>query len=318
MIDLVRLFSSRRNALAGLDIARDAVRMVELSCTKSGVLTLERYGSESLRADAVSDDGIEDLEHVIAAAQRLWQKTGCQAGKVAIGIPDRNLVMHTFSIPGEHDETALTTLAREHIAPLLDYHVDDACVDCCILDHDLQTPKPLKLLVAAARQESVGDRLAIAESLGLQVTVADADSCAAHVALTRAMVVPANDALVLFHLDGRDTQLVMYDHGGGVHTDHYAGPADALASTLEQQAATATQQLQALRHGTQPHQLLLSGTGAMTPGLAAAFQQHTGIATAVANPFRHMQLATGIDATQLAAEASAYVVACGLALRRFD
>jgi len=318
VIDLVRLFSSRRNALAGLDIARDAVRMVELSRAKNGLLTLERYGSEGLREDAVSDDGIEDLEHVIAAAQRLWQKTGCQAGKVAIGIPDRDLVMQTFSIPGEHDETSLATLARERIAPLLDYHIDDACIDCGILDPDLQTPTHLKLLVAAAHQESVGDRLAIAESLALQAMVADADSCAAHAALTRTMASPTSGALALFHLDGRDTQLSLYDDDHIVHTHHYAGPAGALASTVEQQAATAAQQLHAQRQSTPPHQLLLSGAGAMTPGLAAAFQQHTGIPSAVADPFRHMTLAAGIDATQLATAASAYVVACGLALRRFD
>jgi type IV pilus assembly protein PilM len=44
----------------------------------------------------------------------------------------------------------------------------------------------------------------------------------------------------------------------------------------------------------------------------------TKISTSVVSPFKGMQLASSVREKQLRIEAPAYLVACGLAMRRFD
>jgi type IV pilus assembly protein PilM len=46
--------------------------------------------------------------------------------------------------------------------------------------------------------------------------------------------------------------------------------------------------------------------------------ERTKISASVVSPFKGMQLSPNIREKQLRAEAPAYLVACGLAMRRFD
>ncbi|MFL9880189.1 pilus assembly protein PilM [Herbaspirillum rhizosphaerae] len=228
MIDLTRLLRLPNSSFVGIDIGRDAVRMVELSRNKAAAFCLQNYGSEHLIAGTVDDEDIHDLEHVMAAAQRLWQRSHFTARKAAIGIPPSAVTTHVFATDQANTEGQREQLAEGHIAALLDYNVADACIDFCTIEPASMPSGQINMLVAAARRDCVEDRLAVAESLGLRTTVADAESYARQSALQ------------------------------------------------------------------------LSG------------------ASENANPFAGMALAAGIDPAHLLVEASAYLVACGLALRGFD
>ena len=64
--------------------------------------------------------------------------------------------------------------------------------------------------------------------------------------------------------------------------------------------------------------MLLAGGCAALPGLSDAVSRRTNVISSVANPFAEMGLSPGVKSRQLAADAPALLVACGLALRRFD
>jgi type IV pilus assembly protein PilM len=49
-----------------------------------------------------------------------------------------------------------------------------------------------------------------------------------------------------------------------------------------------------------------------------AVARRTNVTASVANPFTGMSLSSGVKSRQLAADAPSLIVACGLALRRFD
>jgi type IV pilus assembly protein PilM len=57
---------------------------------------------------------------------------------------------------------------------------------------------------------------------------------------------------------------------------------------------------------------------AIIPGLVDIVAGRTKISTSVVSPFKGMQLASNVREKQLRSEAPAYLVACGLAMRRFD
>jgi type IV pilus assembly protein PilM len=64
--------------------------------------------------------------------------------------------------------------------------------------------------------------------------------------------------------------------------------------------------------------IVLAGGCAVIPGLDEIVASRTQVNTIVANPFANMSLSTRVKAKQLAADAPAMMVACGLAMRRFD
>jgi type IV pilus assembly protein PilM len=64
--------------------------------------------------------------------------------------------------------------------------------------------------------------------------------------------------------------------------------------------------------------ILLCGGSAVLDGLEEMVDQRTQVHTLVANPFANMALSSKIKPRQLTIDAPALMVACGLAMRRFD
>ncbi|MBB3222835.1 type IV pilus assembly protein PilM [Massilia umbonata] len=97
--------------------------------------------------------------------------------------------------------------------------------------------------------------------------------------------------------------------------------ADVLQPFLESAALEVTRAIQFFFTST-PYtkidRIFLAGGCAMLPGLLDIVASRTRIASAVASPFHGMVLAPGVREQQLRADGPAYLVACGLALRRFD
>jgi type IV pilus assembly protein PilM len=95
---------------------------------------------------------------------------------------------------------------------------------------------------------------------------------------------------------------------------------DVLQPFLEAAALEVTRAIQFFFTSTpytRVDQLYLAGGCAMLPGLMDAIASRTRVPTAVVSPFQGMALAAGVREQQLRADAPAYLVACGLALRRF-
>jgi type IV pilus assembly protein PilM len=99
-----------------------------------------------------------------------------------------------------------------------------------------------------------------------------------------------------------------------------AWQADVLQPFLESAALEVTRAIQFFFTSTpftKIDQIFLAGGSAMLPGLLDIIAGRTRISSAVISPFEGMQLAPGVREQQLRADAPAYLVACGLALRRF-
>ena len=64
--------------------------------------------------------------------------------------------------------------------------------------------------------------------------------------------------------------------------------------------------------------IFLAGGCAIIPGLVEMVADRAKISSSVVSPFKGMQLSPDVREKQLRVEAPAYLVACGLAMRRFD
>ena len=100
--------------------------------------------------------------------------------------------------------------------------------------------------------------------------------------------------------------------------DNYS--AEILAPFLESAALEVTRAIQFFYTSTpytRVDQLFLAGGCALIPGLLDIVASRSKISSAVISPFKGMQLGPGVREQALRAEAPAYLVACGLAMRRF-
>jgi type IV pilus assembly protein PilM len=68
----------------------------------------------------------------------------------------------------------------------------------------------------------------------------------------------------------------------------------------------------------QVHHIVLAGGCAVIPGVDEVVAARTQIDTIIANPFVNMVPSARVRPKQLVTEAPSLMVACGLALRRFD
>ena len=97
--------------------------------------------------------------------------------------------------------------------------------------------------------------------------------------------------------------------------------AELLQPFVESMALEVSRALQFFFTSTQFNKvdhIVLSGGCAVLPGSDEVIASRTQINTIVANPFADMVLSERVRANSLLADASSLMIACGLALRRFD
>ena len=357
MINLGSLFGQANPPLLGLDISTSGVRLVELAEAGKNELRLERYASEALPRGAVVDGNIENIEQVSEAVRRVWKKSGTRVKLIALGMPPASVITKKIILPAGLAEDQLEVQVESEASQYIPFALDEVSLDFDVIGPAANSPEDMDVMLAAARKEKVEDRVAIAEAAGLTAVVMDIESYAARAALERVtdQLPQAGEGQVvaLFQIGAQVTHIsIMLDgvtiyereqpFGGNqltqdivrayglsfeeAETKKKAGDlpenyqADLLAPFLENAALEVTRAIQFFYTST-PYtridQLFLAGGCALIPGLLDIVASRTKISSAVISPFKGMQLGPGVRESQLRAEAPAYLVACGLALRRF-
>ncbi|KQW87986.1 pilus assembly protein PilM [Massilia sp. Root418] len=356
-LDLGSLFGGGNPPLIGVDISTSSVRVVELSQAGREGWRLERYAAEPLPRGAVVDGNIENMEQVVDALRRVWKKSGTRAKLAALGMPPASVITKKIVLPAGMAEDQLEVQVESEASQYIPFALDEVSLDFDVIGPAPNSPEDIEVMLAASRREKVEDRVAIAEASGLKATVMDVESYAARAALDRVLVqLPeggAGQIVALFQigaqvthisvlLDGATiyereapfggnalTQEIVRSYGmsfdeaesrkkSGELPDNYS--AEILTPFLESAALEVTRAIQFFYTSTpytRVDQLFLAGGCALIPGLLDIVASRSKISSAVISPFKGMQLGPGVREQALRAEAPAYLVACGLAMRRF-
>jgi type IV pilus assembly protein PilM len=351
------LFGQSNPPLIGIDISTSGVRLVELADAGKGEVRLERYASEPLPRGTVVDGNIENIEAVSEAVLRVWKKSGTKIKHVALGMPPAAVITKKIILPAGLAEDQLEVQVESEASQYIPFALDEVSLDFDVIGAAPNSPEDMEVMLAAARREKVEDRVAIAEAAGLTATVMDIESYAARSAAQRAIdeagIAPEGQIVALFQIGAQATHISVLQNGetiyereqpfGGIQLtqdivrayglsfeeaearkkagdlpDNYN--ADLLAPFLENAALEVTRAIQFFFTST-PYtridQIYLAGGCALVPGLLDIIASRTRISSAVISPFKGMQLGATVREQQLRNEAPAYLVACGLALRRF-
>ncbi len=105
---------------------------------------------------------------------------------------------------------------------------------------------------------------------------------------------------------------------GGLPENYESEVLAPFVDTLGLEVARSLQFFFASTQFNQVHHVVLAGGCASIPGVDESVAKRTQVNTFIANPFTGMQLSSRVRPRSLQADAPALMVACGLAMRRFD
>ncbi|MBP7202718.1 MAG: pilus assembly protein PilM [Propionivibrio sp.] len=352
------IFNPKARSLIGLDISSSAVKMVELGSDGKGGFRVERYAIEVLPRDAVADGNIVNLEATAEAIRRAWKRLATSTRSVAIALPTSHVITKKIIVAAGLREQELELQVESEANQYIPFALEEVNLDFQIVGPAPSSPDEIEVLIAASRKEKVEDRVAVVESAGLKAVVMDVESYAALAAFDLiskqlpeggkgqviALVdIGANVMSLTVLRDGQQLYGREQAFGGNQLTQDVARlfgmtfeeaetekrrnnlpdnyESEVLQPFVESMALEVSRALQFFFTSTQFNQvshIVLSGGCAVLPGADEAVASRTQINTVVANPFADMLLSERVKAKNLLQDAPSLVVACGLALRRFD
>lgn len=352
------IFNPKARPLIGLDISSTSIKLVELSDAGKGGGRIERYTIEPLPRDAVVDGNIVNLEAVAEAVKRAWKRLGSPIKYVAMALPAAAVITKKIIVPAGQREQELEAQVESEANQYIPFALEEVNLDFQVIGPALSGPDEVEVLIAASRKEKVEDRVACADAAGLQPVVMDVESYAMQAAfeLVEAQLPESGRDQVIALVDlgahamnvtvlkndqqlytreqafggNQLTQDIMRTYGmsgeeaeaakrTGSLPENYE--AELLRPFMDSLALEVSRALQFFFTSTQYNQvdhIVLAGGCAVIAGLEEVVAARTQIETVVANPFANMSISPRIRPKHLVADAPSLMVACGLALRRFD
>jgi type IV pilus assembly protein PilM len=341
-----------------MDISSSAIKMVELAEAGKGSQRVERYAIEPLAKDSVLDGNISNLESVAETVRRAWKKLGTRTKNVALALPTAAVITKKIICPAGLREEDLELQVESEANQYIPFALDEVNLDFQVLGPAPSGEAEVEVLIAASRKEKVEDRVAVAEAAGLKALVMDVESYAMQTAFELIRRQLPNDGrdqnVAVIDLGAsimnitvlRNDQAVYAREqafGGNQLTQdiarHYGlSPEEAenakrsgglpdsydtevLRPFMENAALEIQRAMQFFFTSTQfnsiEHILLTGGTSTLQ-GLEDMVSSRTRVNAMVANPFANMSISPRIQLKRLISDAPALMIACGLAMRRFD
>ena len=352
------LFKPKAPPLFGLDISSSSVKVLEIAEAGKDAYRVERYAIEPLARDAVVDGNINNLEAAADAVRRAHKRLGTRIKHVAMAVPTGAVITKKIIVPAALREDELEVQVEGEANQYIPFALEEVNLDFQVVGPSPTSPDEQEVMIAATRKERVEDRVAVADLAGLKPLVMDVEAFAQQTALSLVVhglpggakdqnvavvdiganvmnvSVLRNDQSVYTReqaFGGNQlTQEIVSRYGmspeeaenakrsGGLPDDFEA---EVLRPFMENLSTEVQRALQFFFTSTQYHNvdyILLAGGSAVIPGLDEAVNKHTQVATSVANPFALMQTSNRVQLKRLMIDAPSLIVACGLAMRRFD
>ena len=352
------LFKAKLPPVLGLDISSSSVKLVELIDAGKGALRVERYCIEALPKDAVVDGNIANLEAVVEALRRGWKKLGTKTKNVAMALPTAAVITKVITVPAGLREEELEFQVETEANQYIPFALDEVNLDFQVIGPAPSSPEEAQVLIAASRKEKVEDRMAVAEAAGLKATVMDVENYAVQASfdLIRSQFPDEgrDQSVALVDVGANVMNIIVLRNDQTVYTREQAFGGSQLTQDIMRQYGISQEEAEAAKRSgglpenyetevlrpfmenialeiqramqffftstpyTSLEHILLAGGSAVIPGLDEVVSTRTQINTLVANPFARMSYSPRIQLKRLVADAPSLMVACGLALRRFD
>ena len=288
--------------ILGIDISATSINMLELSQTETQYC-VNGYGCAPLA----------DLNDISTTIKSLVLSSHLSSRQAVIAVPDSSAISKIIQINALANAQDMDEWVFMEAEKYIPYPLDDINLDFNILGPSSDNDAFLDVLVVASRTDYVNLRVDAVRRAGIAVQVVDVESYAIERAVGLISSCRYEKNTALFSVSA------LYMHGFVFHGKNLIfSREEALVNTqVEALLLLIKRILQFYFSSTgegSVDQILLAGTSALLPCLAAYVYDKLGIATQIANPFDCMAFGTTVIQERIEQDAPQLMVACGLAL----
>ncbi len=351
------LFGKNKNALLGLDISSSAVKLLELS-VHNDRFRVESYAVEPIPPNSVVEKTITHIEPVGETIRRAVRRSGTKLKNCAVAVAGSAVITKVITMPAALNEDEMATQIELEADQYIPYPLEEVALDFEVIGTNEKNPDTVDVLLAACRSENVDARVAAVELGGLTAKIVDVEAYALENAVvlissqlpeqgfgkiiaivdigaTMTTLNVLQDQRIIYTREqvfgGRQlTEEIQRRYGlsyeeaglakrqGGLPDTYIPEVLEPFKEAMAQQVSRSLQFFfSSSQYNTIDH-LVLAGGCAAIQGADELIAERVGISTSVANPFSSMTLSPKVNAQALSDDASALMIACGLALRSFD
>jgi type IV pilus assembly protein PilM len=275
-----------------------------------------------------------------------------------MALPNAAVISKKILVPAGQSEDELEIQVETEANQYIPFSLDEVNLDFQVLGPAPNNPDDVEVLIAASRKEKIDDRIAAAEAAGLKATVMDVDLYAAQATFELMRVGAAEDErdenIAVVDVGATTLAVNVLRNGQSVYLREQPFGGNELTQDIQTKFGLSLEEAEtAKREGGLPEEfdaellqpfvdkmgleisralhfffsstpynqvsrIVLSGGCAAIPSVETAIAKRTQIPASVANPFAAMEVSSRIRAKTLSRDAPSLVVACGLALHRFD
>jgi len=348
------LFGKRKpTQMLGVDISSTTVKLIELS-TSGERLRVESYAVISLPQDAVVEKNISNIEEVANGVRNVHAQARTKNKLVVAAVAGSSVITKILSMPaGLKDddlETQLTLEADQYIP----YPLDEVAIDFEEQGPTSGRDDMVDVLLAACRRETIDARFDAIELAGLMPKVIDVEAYALEraFALIKSQAdIDDRSTVAIVDIGATMTTLSVLHRGstvytreqlfggkqltdeimrryglpleeaglakkqGGLPDDYDTDVLDPFREAVVQQVSRSLQFFFSSTDFNGVDCIFLAGGVAAMDGLTDLIAERLSTPTVVANPFADMVISPKVNAVALNSDASAMLIACGLALR---
>lgn len=333
----LQLFKLHSKAALGIDIGTHSVKLLELG-KKAGRCWVKSCAAVSLPEPAGEGGQPHDTATLGAAIDTLVQQSNTHSKQAAVALPDAAVMTREMLLPADLSEADTELCVELEIERRIPYSPAEVAFDFVALNAPEQAQQ--RLLLAVCRLEHLQLYRQALTAAGLQVVAVDVASYAMQRAWLQLLSAESEHVVAMVHIDVAGVRLNVLTADHVLFTREQLFSA-ALATSMPMRVlstdageATAAlvstelldallQQLHNVWHFFVSSDLtcsvdrfILAGDYALLPGLKKRIEQHFSLKVTVADAFAGMQFAD--DVQPVGRYAPAFMIACGLALRRFN
>ncbi len=349
-------FSNPSKPMIGLDISSSAVKLIELSRSGDGY-KVEAYRVLPLPPNTVVEKNIADLDALSETIESVVKRSGTKLKDTISAVSGSSVITKEIELPAGLTELQMEMQIEVEADQYIPYPMEEVAFDFDVIGPVENNPDLVRVLLAACRQDNVEHRRQALEMAGLQPKVIDVEGFAVERAykLMEGQLDQVGDQVVAIAdigatmftftvlVDGKTiysreqlfggkqlTEEIQRRYGlsweeageakrkGGLPEDYETEVLVPFKESLIQHITRSLQFFYSSSHFNYVDQLFLAGGVSALEGLVDEVEQVIGLPTAVANPLANMQLSKSINASAIANDAPALLLAVGLAMRSFE
>ncbi|HSI37899.1 MAG TPA: pilus assembly protein PilM [Methylotenera sp.] len=341
--------------LIGIDISSTAIKMVELAENGRGSYKLEAYSMAPLPKEAMVDGNVSNLESVAEAMKLAWKLLGSREKSAALALPAAAVISKKVLMAADLREEDMEVQVEAEANQYIPFSLDEVNIDFQVIGPAPNSPDEVEVLIAASRKEKIEDRVAAAEGADLKVIVMDVETYATEAAYMlvasqlpnsgreqTVMIVDIGASMIHINVlsdnvsvytreqsfgGGQLTQEIQRRFGlsseeaeiakrkGGLPESYEHEVLQPFVQSLAMEVARALQFFTSSTQYNRVDHIVLAGGCAAIPAVDVMVQDRTQVNTVIANPFHNMVINGKLKQPQVAMDAPALMIACGLAMR---